>query len=131
MDWKSTSGACHFFPRSLVCWSSKKQNRVSLSTAEAEYVDVTSFCAQVLWMTQTLRDYGPECDKVPLLCDNESAIKISYNPVLHAKTKNIEILNHFIRGHISHGDIELSFLGLRINLVTFSQSLLMKQYCGS
>jgi hypothetical protein len=62
-------------------------------------------------MRQTLRDYGPECDKVPLLCDNESAIKISYNPVLHAKTKYIEILNHLIRGHISHGDIELSFFG--------------------
>ena len=38
VDRKSTSGTCHFLGRSLVCWSSKKQNRVSLSTAEAEYI---------------------------------------------------------------------------------------------
>ena len=38
VDRKSTSGTCHFLGRSLVCWSSKKQNCVSLSTAEAEYI---------------------------------------------------------------------------------------------
>ena len=38
VDRKSTSGTCHFLGRSLVCWSSKKQNRISLSTTEAEYI---------------------------------------------------------------------------------------------
>ena len=36
VDRKSTSGTCHFLGRSLVCWSSKKQNCVSLSTSESE-----------------------------------------------------------------------------------------------
>jgi hypothetical protein len=53
-----------------VCWSSKKQNCISLSTAEAEYVAAASACAQLLWMRQTLKEYGVNCDKVPLLCDN-------------------------------------------------------------
>ena len=61
-------------------------------------------------------DYGVKCDKVLLLCDNESAIKIAYNPVLHAKTKHIEIRNHFIREHIARGDIELSFVGTKDQL---------------
>jgi hypothetical protein len=54
---------------------------------------------------------------VPLLCDNESAIKISYNPVLHGKTKQIEIRNLFIRDHIGRVDIVLSFIGTRDQLM--------------
>ena len=49
-DRKSTSGACHFLGRSLVCWSSKKHNCVSVSMTEAEYVAVASCCTQLLWM---------------------------------------------------------------------------------
>ena len=111
MERKSTFGGCQFLGRSLVSWSSKKQNCVSLSTTEAEYIVVASFCAQLLWMRQTLKDYGVTCDKVPLLCDNETAIKISYNPVQHSKTKDIEIHHHFIRDHVKRGDMELSYVG--------------------
>jgi hypothetical protein len=55
-----------------VSWASKKQNSVALSTAEAEYIAAGHCCAQLLWMRQTLRDYGYKFSKVPLLCDNES-----------------------------------------------------------
>jgi hypothetical protein len=50
VDRKSTSRTCQFLGRSLVCWSSKKQNSVALSTTEAEYVAARSCCAQLLWM---------------------------------------------------------------------------------
>ena len=72
VDRKSTSGTCHFLGRSLVCWSPKKQNCVSLSTAEAEYIVAGSCCAQLLWMKQTLKDYGINVKNVPLYCDNKS-----------------------------------------------------------
>ena len=91
VDRKSTSGTCQFLGRSLVSWSSKKQNSVALSTAEAEYVAAGSCCAQLLWMRQTLKDFGYSLTKVPLLCDNESAIMIAYNPVDHNRTKHIDI----------------------------------------
>jgi hypothetical protein len=81
IDRKSTSRGCHLLGRSLVSWSSKKQNSVSLSTNEAEYIAAGACCAQILYMKQTLLDYGVILDKVPLLCDNESAIKIANNPV--------------------------------------------------
>jgi hypothetical protein len=113
---KSTSGACQLLGRSLVCWSSKKQNCISLSSAEAEYIAAASCCAQLLWMRQTLKDYGLEFDNVPLLCDNESAIKIAHNPVQHTRTKHIDIRHHFIREHVSHGDIDLSYVGTKDNL---------------
>ena len=96
VDRKSTLGTCQFLGRSLVSWSSKKQNSVSLSTAEAEYIAAGSCCAQLLWMTQTLKDYGIYVKHVPLLCDNESAINIAHNHVQHSRTKHIEVHHHFI-----------------------------------
>jgi hypothetical protein len=47
VDRKSTSGTCQFLRRSLVSWSSKKQNCVALSTAEAEYITTGACCAQL------------------------------------------------------------------------------------
>ena len=55
---KSTTGTCQFIGRSLMSWSSKKQNSVALSTVEAEYVAAGACCAQLLWMKQTLKDFG-------------------------------------------------------------------------
>nr|GFA93060.1 hypothetical protein [Tanacetum cinerariifolium] len=50
LDRKSTSGSVQFLGDKLVCWPSKKQNYMSISTAESEYVAVSICCAQVLWM---------------------------------------------------------------------------------
>jgi hypothetical protein len=61
----------------------------------------------LLWMKQTLRDFGCEFNKIPLLCDNESAIKLANNPVQHSRTKHIDIRHHFLRDHEAKGDIEL------------------------
>nr|GEW93695.1 hypothetical protein [Tanacetum cinerariifolium] len=75
----------------LVCWSSKKQNYVSISTAESEYVTVSGCCAQVLWMCTQLTDYGFFYDKVSIYRDSKSAIAISCNPVQHTRTKHIDV----------------------------------------
>jgi hypothetical protein len=64
-------------------------------------------------MKQTLLDYGVVLEKVPLLCDNESAIKIANNPVQHSRTKHIDIRHHFLRDHVAKGDIILE--GVRSN----------------
>ena len=58
-------------------------------------------------MTQPLKDFEIYVKHVPLLCDNESAIKIAHNPMQHSRTKNIEVCHHFIRGHVVKGDIKL------------------------
>ncbi|KAJ9547324.1 hypothetical protein OSB04_019867 [Centaurea solstitialis] len=85
LDRKSTTGGSQLLGGKLVSWTSKKQNFVSTSTAEAEYVAVGS-------------------------CFNTSAIAIANNPVLHSKTKHIEVRYHFIRDHAVNGDIELHFV---------------------
>ncbi|GKB95206.1 hypothetical protein Tco_0981343, partial [Tanacetum coccineum] len=116
LDKKSTSGGCHILGGKLVCWSAKKQSSVAMSSAEAEYVVAAGCCAQVLWIKSQLADYDVLYDKVPIFCDNTSAIAISNNPVLHSRTKHIYIRYHFIRDHILKGDIELHFLPTDLQL---------------
>jgi hypothetical protein len=50
VDRNSTFMTCQFLGRSLISWSSKKQNSVALHTAEAKYVTAGSCCAQLLLM---------------------------------------------------------------------------------
>ncbi|GJT44832.1 retrovirus-related pol polyprotein from transposon TNT 1-94 [Tanacetum coccineum] len=116
LDRKSTSRGCQILGGKLVCWSAKKQSSVAMSSAEAEYVVAAGCCAQVLWIKSQLADYDVLYDKVPIFCDNTSAIAISNNPVLHSRTKHIDIRYHFIRDHILKGDIELHFIPTDLQL---------------
>jgi len=130
VDRKSTSGGCQFLGRSLVSWSSKKQNSVALSTAEAEYISAGSCCAQLLWMKQTLLDYGVKFDEILLLCDNESAVKIASNPVQHSRTKHIDIRHHFLRDHVNKGDIKIDGIGTDDQLADiFTKPLDESRFC--
>jgi hypothetical protein len=47
-DRKSTSGGCFYVGKNLVAWMSKKQNSISLSTVEAEYIPAESCCTQLI-----------------------------------------------------------------------------------
>jgi hypothetical protein len=116
IDRKSTSGTCQFLGRSLVSWASKKQNLVALSTAEPEYIVAVHCWAQLLWMRQTLTDYGYKLSKVPLLCDNESTICMADNPVEHSRTKHIDIQYHFLRDHQQRWDIEIAYVNTKNHL---------------
>ncbi|KAJ9544359.1 hypothetical protein OSB04_024066 [Centaurea solstitialis] len=64
----------------------------------------------ILWLRNQLQDYDIQLSKIPIYCDNTSAIAIANNPVLHSKTKHIEVRYHFIRDHVMNGDIELHFV---------------------
>jgi hypothetical protein len=132
VDRKSTSGTCQFLRRSLVSWSSKKQTYVSLTTVEAEYVATGQCCVQLLWMRQTLRDFsfGYNLSKVSLLCDNESAIRLSDNPVEHDRTKHIDIWYHFLIDHHQKGDIDVCHISTDYQLIDiFTKSLDEKMIC--
>jgi hypothetical protein len=63
-----------------------------------------------------LRDYGYKLSKVPLLCDNESAIRMADNPVAHSRTKHVAIQYHFLRDHQQRGDIEIAYVSTKDQL---------------
>jgi hypothetical protein len=62
-------------------------------------------------MEATLKDFRIKFKKVSLLCDNESAMKLTNNPVQHARTKHIDVRHHFIRDHQQKGDISIENVG--------------------
>jgi hypothetical protein len=116
VDRKSTSGTCQFLGRSLVSWSSKKQTFVALSTVEVEYVAAGQCCAQLLWMRQTLRDFGYN--------------RLADNPVEHSHTKHIDIQHHFLRDHQQRGDIDIYHICTENQLADiFTKPLDEKRFC--
>ena len=68
-------------------------------------------------MLATLRDYGLDFSRVPLLCDSTSAISVAKNPVLHSKTKHIDVRFHFLRDHVEKSDIDLRHVNTQNQLV--------------
>jgi hypothetical protein len=66
-------------------------------------------------MRQTLRDYGYELSKDPLLCDNKSVICMADNPVEHSYNKHIDIRYHFMRDHQQNGVSKLLMLAPNTN----------------
>ncbi|GJR88536.1 retrovirus-related pol polyprotein from transposon TNT 1-94 [Tanacetum coccineum] len=105
---RSTSGSAQFLGDKLVSWSSKKQKSTAISTTEAEYIAMSGCCAQILWMRSQLTDYGFAFNKIPLYCDNRSAIALCCNNVQHSRSKHIDIRHHFIREQVEKGVVELS-----------------------
>ncbi|GJW04583.1 hypothetical protein Tco_1563439 [Tanacetum coccineum] len=97
LDRKSTTRGCQFLGCRLISWQCKKQNVVSNSTTEAEYIASSNCCGQVLWIQNQLLDYGYNFMQTKIHIDNESTICIVKNHVFHSKTKHIEIRHHFIR----------------------------------
>ncbi|GJZ37062.1 hypothetical protein Tco_0583253 [Tanacetum coccineum] len=82
---RSTSGSAQFLGDKLVSWSSKKQK-------------------------STLTDYGFQFNKIPLYCDNKSAIALCCNNVQHSRAKHIDVRYHFIKEQVENGIVELYFV---------------------
>ncbi|XP_070020511.1 secreted RxLR effector protein 161-like [Nicotiana sylvestris] len=128
VDRKSTSGMTHFLGSCLISRGTRKQNSVALSTAEAEYVVVTSCCAQLLWIKQQLEDFGVLTESMPFLCDNTSALNMAKNPVQHKRTKHIDVRHHFLRDNVEKGLIYMKFCSTEDQIVDIFTKALSREY---
>ena len=109
-DYKSTTGYLFQIGGTAVTWKSKKQTCVALSTAEAEYIALSSAAPEVVWMRELSADLrNPQSQPTLILEDNQSAISISKNPQFHRRTKHFNIKYHFIRKQVSNGKICLQY----------------------
>lgn len=104
---KSTSGYCVLLGDSPISWKTKKQSLVARSTVEAEYRAMALTCCEVTWLSSLLKDMGL-LDLPPTIIksDNQAALSIAANPVLHERMKHIEIDCHFIRDKTGAGEIK-------------------------
>nr|GEY53796.1 putative ribonuclease H-like domain-containing protein [Tanacetum cinerariifolium] len=108
---RSTSGCFSLVRGNLVTWRSKKQNVVSLSSAEAEFRGIAKGLAEALWIRKLVSEIGfPPRRSTQIMCDNKAAIQISENPVQHDRTKHIQVDRHCIKEKLEAGIIELQFV---------------------
>ncbi|GJR03771.1 retrotransposon protein, putative, ty1-copia subclass [Tanacetum coccineum] len=113
---RSTSGSMQLLGDRLVSWSSKRLESAAISSTEAEYIALSGCCAQVLWMRSQLTDYGLGFNKIPMYCDNKSAIALCCNNVQHSRSKHIDIRFHFIKEQVENGVVELYFVNTEYQL---------------
>jgi hypothetical protein len=64
-----------------------------------------------------MRDFGVRFERVPLICDNTSAISVAKNPVFHNKMRHVERRHHFLRDDVEKGDIEMRYIDTERQLV--------------
>nr|GEV22664.1 hypothetical protein [Tanacetum cinerariifolium] len=107
---RSTSGSAQFLGDKLVSWSSKKQKSTVISSTEAKYIALSGCCSQILWMRSQLTDYGFQFNKIPLYCDNKSAISLCCNNGQHSRAKQIDVRYHFVKEQVENGIVELYFV---------------------
>ncbi|GJR01519.1 retrovirus-related pol polyprotein from transposon TNT 1-94 [Tanacetum coccineum] len=124
---RSTSGSMQMLGDRLVSWSSKRQKSAAISSTEAEYIALSGCCAQVLWMRSQLTDYGLGFNKIPMYCDNKSAIALCCNNVQHSRSKHIDIRYHFIKEQVENGVVELYFVRTEYQLADIFTKALCRE----
>ena len=110
-DRKSVSGYIFLLAGAAICWQSRKQSTVALSSTEAEYIALVQAAKELLWILQLLDDLGitDVINRNIIYEDNQGAIALAKNPEYHARTKHIDIQYHFIREYVEKGTIVLEY----------------------
>jgi hypothetical protein len=108
---RAISGSVILIDGGAVSWSSKKQELVTLSTTEAEYVATTHAAKEIIWFRRLLGEiFRPLEYPITLYSDNQSSIALAHTQgQFHARTKHIDIRYHFIRYTIDNGQIQLMY----------------------
>ena len=109
-DRHATSGYAFIINGGAVSWSTKRQEVVTLSTTESEYVSVTHTAKEAVWLRSLISQvFKSILPLTTLFSDNKSAIALAKDHQYHACTKHIDICYHFIRWIIEEGKIRLIY----------------------
>ncbi|PHT81280.1 hypothetical protein T459_14295 [Capsicum annuum] len=124
---KSVSGFYVSLGGSPISCMSKKQTSISLSFAEAEYRSMRRVVTELTYLVHLFQDLSiPISLFVPLHSDSHTTIHIAKNPVIHERTKHVEIDCHFVRQKFLDGLISLLFVPSSSQLVDlFIKSLIV------
>ncbi|GJY32452.1 uncharacterized mitochondrial protein-like protein [Tanacetum coccineum] len=100
-------------------WYPKDSSIALTAYADADHAgcqDTRRSTSGFLWMRSKLTDYGLGFNKIPMYCDNKSAIALCCNNVQHSRSKHIDIRFHFIKEQVENGVVELYFVNTEYQL---------------
>jgi hypothetical protein len=114
---KSTSGFVFTLNGGAVCWSSKLQSVVALSTTEAEYIAAAAAVREALWL-QKLLQAGFGCSVLPVQidCDSQGALNMMQHVVASQRSKHIDVQYHFVRDRVAAGDVVFRYVPTDSNI---------------
>lgn len=117
-DRKSYTGYIFTYAGSPIKWSACKQNIVTLSTVEAEYIALSEATREAIFLRKFFLQLDSHSLFAPTIihCDNQGAICISHNPVNHGRTKHIDVKHHFLRQEIEKKTITLIYIKTEDNV---------------
>lgn len=109
---RSTTGFVVKFNGNTICWVSKKQKTVALSSTEAEYMAASEATTEALWLRYWINEVLATDTpiRVTMRCDNQSAIDLAKNDTFHQRTKHIDIRHHFIRECIADKKVTMTYV---------------------
>lgn len=113
-DRKSFTGFIFKLGCNLITWESRKQQCVSLSSTESEYVGLCQAAKEAVYLRNLLGELLviDDCwiSPVVLYNDNQSCHKIANNKMNHNRTKHIDIKYHYIREAIASNLVKIEYL---------------------
>lgn len=116
-DRKSNTGYFCTINGGALAWCCRKQDLVTMSSTEAEYVALSETCKEMLWIRRLCRELGVEdCLKLRIFVDNQSCMKITENDKFSNRTKHIDTKYHFIKDLAATGDLKLSYVNTIENI---------------
>ena len=123
---RSTTGYAFTIYGALICWKSRLQPTVALSTTEAEYMASTNAACQAIWLSKILSDFKIPAQPIILFNDNMGSVLLAQNPIYNEKSKHIDIKHHFIREKVQDGAIKIQHIASKLNLADFFTKQLPK-----
>lgn len=107
---RSTSGSAFFYRGGLISWASRRQQCVTLSSMEAEYVALSEACQETVWLRKLLADFG-EPQNVPAVLkeDNQGCLAFVKTERTSRRSKHISTKEKYIQELCEKGDIVLEY----------------------
>jgi hypothetical protein len=107
---RAITGFAFLVDRGAILWGSKKQELITLSRAESEYVAAMHAAKEALWLRRLIGEmFRPLTQPTTLFSDNQSAIALTHDSSYYARMKHIDIHYHFIRFTVEDGSIRFLY----------------------
>jgi hypothetical protein len=139
-DMKSVTGVVVYLGGNIICWYSTKQSTIAQSSCESEILAMNFAAKEIVWLRGFLVEmFVPQIKPTRLLSDSQSAIKLTYNPVFHKRTKHVMIKVRYLIECVETEQIILEFVRTHLNfadcmtkmqkLAFFKQALVSLRVC--